>query len=298
MADTAGQIDIRGINIDTVSKDMLNEAVIFKNEVTVENTPNREIRWYQKTSGYLTGTTVTALTTGMRIGDVPYGARPFILEQSWTRNTSYVKKYFVESPTIDMEDETDSDVQVFLRNTEDLTAAVAYELDGDIWDVATENQSPSNINSVTSTAAWDAASGQDPYEDVAEAEQKIRQQTKEKVKNLSLYLNAKNYKALKVWLVSTKGSSIPGFSSQLVEDGVLMMFDGKRVVVSENVTADYAAVGDMKRAVVYKEFMPLTTRIIEGGELTGIGRKIRCWTHGIALLVRPKYMALISNTDT
>lgn len=296
MADTAGQIDIRGINIDTISKDMFDEALIFYNEVTVETTPNREIRWYQKTSGYLTGTSVTAGT--LRIGDVPYGARPFILEQSWTRNTSYVKKYFVESPTIDMEDETDNDVQVFLRNTEDLVNSVAFDLDGDIFDVATENQTPSNINSVTSTAAWDAASGQDPYEDVNEAEQKIREQTKEQPKNLTLYLSAKGYKDLKVWLVSTKGSSIPGFSSQLVENGVLMMFDGKRVVVSENVANDCAVVADLKRAVVYKEFMPLTTRIIEGGELTGIGRKIRCWAHGIALLVRPKYVAYIANTET
>jgi len=199
MADTAGQIDIRGVDIDKISKDMLDEATIFKNEVTVESTPSREIRWYQKTSGYLTGTSVTAGT--LKIGDIPYGARPFILEQSWTRNTSYVKKYFVESPTIDMEDETDNDVQVFMRNTEDLTNAVAYDNDGDIWDVASENVTPSNINSVTATAAWDAASGQDPYEDIQEAEQKIREQTKEKVKNLKLYLSAKGYKDLKVWIV-------------------------------------------------------------------------------------------------
>lgn len=295
MADTAGQIDIRGVDIDKISKDMFDEAVIFKNEVTVEPTPNREIRWFQKTSGYLTGTSVTAGT--LKIGDIPYGARPFILEQSWTKNTSYVKKYFVESPTIDMEDETDNDVQVFMRNTEDLTAAVAYDNDGDIWDVASENVTPSNINSVTATAAWDAASGQDPYEDIAEAEQKIREQTKEQPKNLALYVSAKGYKDLKVWLVSQKGSAIPGFSSKIVENGVLLEFDGKRLVVSENVTADYAMVADLKRAVIYKEFMPLTTRIIEGGELTGIGRKIRCWMHGIALLVRPKYVALISNTE-
>jgi len=295
MADTAGQIDIRGVDIDKISKDMLDEATIFKNEVTVESTPSREIRWYQKTSGYLTGTSVTAGT--LKIGDIPYGARPFILEQSWTRNTSYVKKYFVESPTIDMEDETDNDVQVFMRNTEDLTNAVAYDNDGDIWDVASENVTPSNINSVTATAAWDAASGQDPYEDIQEAEQKIREQTKEKVKNLKLYLSAKGYKDLKVWIVSVKGSAIPGLSSKIAENGVLQEFDGKPVIVSENVTADYAMVADLKKAVIYKEFMPLTTRIIEGGELTGIGRKIRCWMHGIALLVRPKYVALISNTE-
>ena len=289
MADTAGQVDLRGLQIDRVSKDMFEEALIFKKHVKVEKTSAREIRWYQKTSGYLTA------TSPAKISAIAYGARPFVLEQSWTRNTSNVKKYMLDSPLINMEDESDSDVQVFMNNAEDLTAAVANDLDGDIWDVATESQTPTNINSVTSTAAWDAASGQDPYKDISEAEKLIRQQTKRPVKNLNIYLSAKDYDSLKVWLVSTKGSSIPGFSSQLVEKGVVIMFDGKRVVVSENVTADYALVADLNRSVTYKEFKPLTTVFIKE---EGIGRKIRIWTHGIALLVRPKYTALISNTQT
>lgn len=288
MADTAGQAEIRGINIDTVSKDMFEEALIFMDDVKKETTSAREIRWYQKTSGYLT------LTSPTKISNIAFGAKPFVLEQSWTRNTSYVKKYILDSPWINMEDESDSDVQVFMNNAEDLTAAVANDVDGDIWDVATESQSPVNINSVTSTAAWDAASGQDPYKDVSEAERLIRQQTKRPPRDLALYLNAKDYDSLKVWLVSTKGASIPGFSSQIVEGGVVLRFDGKRVVISENVTADYALVADLSQSVVYKEFKPLTTVFITE---EGIGRKIRVWHHGIALLVRPKYNALISNTQ-
>lgn len=288
MADKAGQAEIRGIEIDKVSKDMFEEALIFKKEVKTEKTAAREIRWYQKTSGYLTVTAPATIT-------VPYGARPFVLEQSWTRNTSYVKKYMLDSPLINMEDESDSDVQVFMNNAEDLTAAVANKLDGDIWDVATENQTPVNINTVAATAAWDAASGQNPYEDIAESEQLIREQTNRPVKNLTLYVSAKGHKDLKVWLVTTKGSSIPGFSSQLVENGMLLVFDGKRVIVSENVTADKALVADLSRSTIYKEFKSLTTVFIKE---EGIGRKIRVWTHGIALLVRPKYNCLITNTET
>lgn len=289
MADTAGQAEIRGINIDKISKDMFEEALIFKKEVKVESTPSREIRWYQKTSGYLT------MTAPEKISPIAYGARPFVLEQSWTRNTSYVKKYMLDSPMINMEDESDSDVQVFLNNTDDLTAAVAYDLDGDIWDVTTENQTPVNINTVAATACWDAASGQNPYEDIAESEQLIREQTKRPVKNLTLYVSAKGHKDLKVWLVTVKGSSIPGFSSQLAKDGILVVFDGKRLVVSENVTADKALVADLNKSTVYKEFRSLTTVFIKE---EGIGRKIRVWTHGIALLVRPKYNCLITNTET
>lgn len=288
MADTAGQAELRGLNIDKVSKDLFEEALIFKKEVTVQPTSAREIRWYQKTSGYIT------LTSPAKISPIAFGARPFVNEQSWTRNSSQIVKYFLESPTINMEDESDNDVQVFMNNAEDLTEAVANDLDGDIWDVASENQSASLINGVTSTAAWDATSGQNPYEDIAEAEMLIRQQTKRPVKNLTLYISAQGHKDLKVWLVTIKGTSIPQFSSQLVKDGSLLMFDGKRVVVSENVTADFAMVADLSRSVIYKEFKALTTAIIKD---EGIGRKIRIWTHGIALLVRPQYNTLISNTQ-
>lgn len=288
MADGAGQAEIRGMNIDKVSKDMFEEALIFKKEVKIENTPSRQIRWYQKTSGYLTS------TTPAKISNIPYGARPFVLRQTWTRNTSYTKKYLLDSEMIDMEDETDSDVQVFLNTAQDLTEAVAYDLDGDIWDVVSESQSPTNINDVTSTAAWDAASGQDPYADITESEQLIREQTK-KNPVLKIYLNAKDHKSLKDWLVTTKGSSIPGFSSQLIENKPLLVFDSKQVIVSENVTADYAMVANLEKAAIYKEFMGLRTWIITE---EGIGRKLRVGTNGITLLVRPKYVALISNTQS
>lgn len=287
MTDGAGQALIKGLNIDKVSKDMLEEASIFKREVKNESTSSREIRWYQKTSGLLTATSPAVISA------IAYGARPFVLRRTWTRNTSHTKKYLLDSELIDMEDESDSDVQVFLNTAEDLTDAVAFDRDKDIWDVASESQSPSLINDVTSTAAWDATSGQNPYEDVAEAEQLIREGTK-RSPVLKVYVSAKGHKDLKVWLVTVKGSSIPGLSSQLVDNRPLLMFDSKQLIVSENVTADFAMVANLERGVIYKEFMGLRTWIITE---EGIGRKIRIGTNGIALLVRPEYIALISNTE-
>lgn len=288
MADKAGQADIRGLFIDKDTQKYFEEALVFKNMVTTKSTPSRQIRWYQKTSGYLTATAPT------KISPVAEGARPFVLQQSWTRNTSYVKKYMVDSPMINMEDESDSDVMVFQDNLRDVVDAVAYNLDADIWDVASESQSPSNINSVTSTAAWDAGSGQDPIEDIEEAKQKIREQTKRNLRNGVLLVSAKGAKDLLVWLISTKGANIPNFASEKVSSGVLGKLLDLTVVVSENVTADYAMVGDLSQAVEYREFMPLQTAIIKE---EGIGRKIRVWTHGIAILRQPKYLALISNTE-
>jgi len=62
--DTAGEQDLRGLDIDKISKDLFEEALIFKKEVKNESTSAREIRWYQKTAGYIT------LTTPARISPI------------------------------------------------------------------------------------------------------------------------------------------------------------------------------------------------------------------------------------
>jgi hypothetical protein len=289
MADYAGQADIRGLFIEKETQKYFEEALIFKNLVTTKSTPSRTIRWYQKTSGYLTA------TSPAKISPVAEGARPFVLQQSWTRNTSYVKKYMVDSPMIKMEDETDSDVAVFQDNLRDDLDAVAYDLDSDIWDVATEGQIAVNINSVTADNEWDDYTNATPIEDIEEAKQEIREQTKRTIRNGVLLVNAQGAKDLIVYLIQTKGSSIPNFASEKVSSGVLGKLLDLTIVVSENVTSDYALVGDLSQAVEYREFIPITTAIIKE---EGIGRKIRCWTHGIALLVKPKYLTLLDNLVT
>ena len=287
MADTSGQALIRGINLDKKARNYQNEESIFYKEVNVQKTSSREIRYYQRTSGYLTATSPASIV-------VAEGSTPFVLETSWTRNTSYTKKYSLDSPMITVEDEKDSEVKVFMDNLEEITGAVVNKRDSDIWDIATENQSASNINSVTSTAAWDAASGQDPNEDVSEAIQKIREQTKRKVVNPKLYVSAKGEKDLKVWMTSIKGSSWSEIASKIIIDGVLTRFGGCTVVVSETVTPDYAMVAELKKSTEYFEFFSLTTAIITEKL---VGRKIRIMTNGIAVLTRPKFNTLISNTE-
>lgn len=291
MADTAGQALIRGINIDKVSKDYEDESLIFKKLITVTPTKARECRYYQKTSGFLSSSTRALITAPVKTRNIAPGARPFVVEQSWTRDNVYTKKYFLESPIINMEDESDSEVKVFLDNMRDVVEAVAFDEDADIWDVVTENQSPSLINSTAANATWAAASGQDPFEDIMEAKMEIRQQTQKSIRNGVLLVNAQGEKDLLVWLVSTKGSSIPNFASEKVGSGTLAGIAGLNVVVSENVTATFALVADLKRACEYKQFMPLQTWIINE---EGIGRKIRVSTNGTALLIRPKFVSLIT----
>jgi hypothetical protein len=129
MVDTSAQKEIRGIDIDKLAKGFADEELVLKNFVTNSTTKAREIRWYQKTAGFLTATPSTENITSSLIPNVAFKARPFVTEQSWTRQTSYIRKYFVESPWLSDEDIKDSDIDLLATNMRDLVRAVQNQVD-------------------------------------------------------------------------------------------------------------------------------------------------------------------------
>lgn len=290
MADKSGMAEIRGIDIDKVAKGFAEEDMIFKRYCLETNTSAREIRWYQKTAGYLSGTTTTGMTSEL-MDNTDQLAMPTVVEQSWTRNTSYVRKYFVSSPVISEEDIKDSDIDVLLGNIHDLTRAIARRVDTRIWNVMTESQSAVNINHVAITNEWDDYSNCSPVADLMQAKAYIRTYGYDP-EGAILFLNPNEHMYLINWLIATKGSSIPSFSSSTLEKGVVMEILGLKVVVSQNVTADYAAVVVPKQACTWKTFIPITARQVEE---VGIGTRIRVWEEGEAILTDPKCVTLLSN---
>ena len=289
MADGSGQADIRGIDIDKLAKGFADEENVFKRVCTVSKTSAREIRFYRKTSGFLDSTDTTGITAS-QIANTAERARPVVVEQTWTRVQAFARKYFVESPTISIEDIRDSDVDVLATNVRDLVRAVSRQVDKRIYDVITTD----NGNTNASTAAWDAASGQDPIEDILNAKQLIREDSYNP-EGAYLLLSPKDHKNLITWLISTKGSSIPSFASQHVVDGVVMEILGLRVLVSNNVDADEAAVVVPSRCMTWKSFTPLTSAVIDD---PGIGKKIRVWEEGEAIMTDTNACCIITNTAT
>ncbi|MEK6554145.1 MAG: hypothetical protein AABZ31_02805, partial [Bdellovibrionota bacterium] len=216
MVSASGEAAIRGIDISKLAVGFADEENQFKKVCTVSKTAAREVRFYRKTSGFLDSTDTTAITAS-QIANVSERSRPVVVEQTWTRVTKYVRKYFVESPLISEEDIRDSDIDVLATNVRDLVRAVSRQVDKIIYDVITAD----NGNTNASTAAWDAGSGQDPIEDLMEAKQLIREDGYDP-EGAFLLLSPKDHKSLLTWLISTKGSSIPSFSSERVKDGVVM----------------------------------------------------------------------------
>lgn len=292
MADSSGQALIRGLDIDKLAKGFADEAIILKRYVQNTTTSAREMRWYQKTAGVLTGVSTTGLTAN-RIANVGERALPSVVEQSWTRNTSYVRKYFVESPTISMEDIKDSDLDILATNVRDLVRAVSNQVDTRIYDVLTESLSPVNILTTAAVAdGWDDTVTGDPVKDLLVGKRKIRAQGYDP-EGAILYINPIEHENLIHYLISTKGSSIPNFSSEKVQSGTVMNILGLNVVVSQNATTDYALMFVPNRAATWKAFTSISTAVMDE---PGIGKKIRVWEEGECLLTDPKAVHLTTDT--
>ena len=302
MADKSGQADIRGIDIDKLAKGFADEEYILKQFCTIVNTSAREIRWYKRTAGTLDSTDTSGITASQIYNASDQLGLPVVVEQSWTRETSYVKKFFVESPTISTEDIKDSDIDVLAGNLRDLVRSVAQQVNIRIFSVLSEaaagtptTPNPTNVNTAAATGTgWDDTTSGNPITDILYGKTQIATYNYNP-EGAIMVLHPEDHEHLLSWLISTKGSSIPNFASQRVGDGVVMEILGLRVVVTTNVTKDNAYIFVPQRALTWKQFIPLTTATIEDA---GIGTKIRVWEEGEALLTDPRAVHIITDTIT
>jgi len=292
MADKQGQAEIRDLFIDKLVKGFADEELVFDRYVTSGATTAREIRWVQKTAGFLTSPTTSGMTTDLI--ETSEGSRPVVLAQSWTRNTSYVKIWKAETETIADEDIKDNMVDLLSTHLRDVVRAVSKKKNDHIYNVLTEDQTAVNINSFATTSIggdqWDAANDAgDPIKDIEWAKKLIRDNNYEPT---HLFLNPKDYHSLITWIYH-KGAQAPSVGGQMVMNGVLSNVASLSVVVSNSVVTDSAVVCNPKEAVTYREFMPMKSATIEDPM---IGIKVRVATEGIGLLTDPKAVCLITDT--
>jgi len=285
MAETSGMAELRGIQIDTLSKGFADEEMILRKFLTNTPTSAREVRWYKKTTGFLT------VSPPQSVLSAP-GAMPTVVEQSLTRQTSYVNEYFVSSPILTDEDIKDSDPDILAINIRDLVRKIEKTIDTAIYDAITD------ATGIETTAAigtgWDDTTNGNPIKDLLTAKRKIRVNGYNP-EGAILYINPIEHENLINYLITVKGSSIPSFSSALMGPGVVMEILGLRVVVSENATTDEALVFVPQRAATWKSFMELTTRAIDEPL---IGTTIRVKEAGITLVTDVGAVHVTTDTVT
>lgn len=293
MADTVGMEQIRGLNVTKAVTGFALQSYVFKDRLClVQPSSSWQERYYQETTADLTN--AAAGGTANQVEDVPRLANYPHGEVSWTQQNSYHKKFGMET-RISYEDAISNDVDVIARSLLRIGRAVAKAVDAEIWDVITENRTISNISGMTIAAGyeWDSATlaNRDPIQDILNAK-----------KVISIY----NYNPEGAFLClsPTDYANLLGnanvrnagqfYTPSVTERGEVGTICGLRILVSNNVTADYAAVVIGGEAATWKELASLQTRTIEDA---GIGTTIRAWEIGVCQLKNPKAVCLIINTQ-
>lgn len=289
VAEGIGQSTIRGLDIDKLVKGFADEEIIMKNYVTVTPTSAREIRWYQKTAGFIDSEDTSGITSSQIV--TTSKSLPVVVNQTWTRNTSYVKKFFAASELISEEDLKDNDVDVLATLIRDVVRGVERQVDLHIINTIAENFSAVNVQSISITNEWDDYANQTCIEDLAKAREYLKNYNYEP-NGAILLIRPDVERFLLNYLIAVKGSSIPQFASSKVENAVLLEILGFKVVTSTLVTSDYGIVFVPQRACTFKQFMPISSATITD---EGIGKTIRVWEEGVALLTDPKSVVLFDN---
>ena len=292
MADTAAQADIRGIDIQKFSEGFKNVGVVLSAYIPTVATTSRELRWYSKTSGagssnFLSSPTTTGITTDMI--ETASKAMPVVIENSYTRNTNYVKKFFASSPLISIEDIKDCDPDVWGELIKDTVRAVNKKKDAralTVLDAAGCGTAAATGN------GWNVDADGDPVLDFLAAIESIESYGYN-ADDLIAYMNPAEKKWLLRWLITVKGSSIPGFSSSKIENGEVISLMGIKIVSDPLRPTDTVTIFSPSQAVKYKEFVALTTATIDE---PGVGKTVRVWTEGEFIRYNP--LAVFKLTDT
>ena len=277
---TVEQANIRGLDIDKAVKGFALTNYIFKNHVTTSTMSGDSIRWYAETATDLTATDPS------KVANIAPLATFTNLEPNWTRNTSYPRKYGARG-FISLEDLKSADIDILARTLLRLTRAVIKQVDTRIYAV---------IAATTNTAAagvpWSTTATCQPITDILSG-QKVIATYDYDISSGEIWMNPANHMELKNYLITTKGSSIPGFSSEKVRTGVVMNLLGWDVVVSNNVTDGQVILGLPKTACTWKTYTDTTAQTVDK---PGLGKEVLVWEMGEAILTDPYAVFKLTST--
>lgn len=298
MADTTGQADIRSMDINKLAVGFA-EAMPspLRSIIRGANTTSREIRWWKKTAGFIDTTDTTGMTAS-RIGYQAELSIPEVVEQTMTRQTSYVKIFKANSQSISEEDKKDSDPDIYGAHVRDIVRAVQRQVEQRIYDVLGEastsgTPSPSLVPTAGATAdGWNDVATGDPIADINAGIESLKLYSYA-TDNIYICMNQAEEKHLKNYLINVKGSSIPQFASDQVTKTNVMEILGCKVVVSTLFTTDWVLMLTPEMGV-YKSFMPLSAKEVYD-EITG-SYKIVVKESGECLLENPEAGYWISDT--
>jgi len=290
MADTSGMQDLRAEDIDRIVRGFALQEYKFKQIVMISSSNAWKESYYQETATELSGGTGSAVKGVPRLANFPAA------EVSWTKQSSYVEKYGIED-VISWEDAITNNIDVIARTLLRIARAVTKAVDDEIWDVLTESQSPSNINSVTIAAGdeWDSATvaNRDPIQDLLNARKEITKDNYDMSSGKGFALvNPTDFANLLGNANVVNAGQF--YTDQPSKNGRVGKIVGLDLIESNSVTDDYCLVGVKQECATWKAAIPLQVHVMIDA---GIKYTIRAFEMGVTQLINPAALCLIENTQ-
>jgi len=281
-----GTADLRAEVVDKTIKGFATAAYKFKQAVTISTTSAWKNTFFRENPSALSS------PSGNNIKGIPRGSNFPQAVVEWEKVETYIEKYGLED-NIFWEDILTNDVDVMSRTMFRIAEGVAKAVDDEIWDVLTESQSPSNIQSISCTYPWDHATSAAIIDNLMEAKQKIGEYNYSTA-NLMCFISEKDHRSVVNYLAE-KGSQFPTIGTEMAKNGRAGKLVGINFVVSNSVTASYALVVAPKICATWKQAVPLQSTTVKDDYK---GTRIRAVEMGVTQLTDPKACVLLDGTQS
>jgi hypothetical protein len=280
------EVEQRYENIDRAVKAVAALDYKLKTLCTIDSSSAWTESYFQETNSDQTDG-----LTGSSIRGVPqYAPFPFF-DVTETKVSTAVQKYAGES-IISIEAEQSATIPMLQRKIYRLSQKITYQVDKAIESVM--SASAGNTFAITAGSEWDSATvaNRDPLYNILYGINMLRADGIDALNgNGYLVVNGTDYTNI---ISNSKIVNHPTFQSvSSVQNGVVNMLAGLKIMVSETVTADQAYIVVSKLALTWKEASALTTKTIDDA---GKSTTIRAWERGVCQIPVPNAVCKITNT--
>ena len=280
-----GSSSLRAEVIDKVIRDIAKPSYKFKQAVRIVKTNAWKQTFFRASTTVLTG------KTGASVEGIPRGAAFPRATPTTEEVNSYIVKYGLED-FITFEDVMSSEIDQVKQIIFKLTQATVSAVDGRIWNTLSENQSASNIQSVTigGQNGWDGSSAS-IIDDLMNAKQLIGEANYD-TSRLMAFINERDHRSI-VNYMAEKGAQWTGVGNDMAKNGKAQKVAGIQLVVSNNVTASYSLVVVPKVCGAWRESVSLRSDLKKDAFK---GTRIRVVEMGVAQLTDPDAVVLMVGT--
>lgn len=291
MPDTFSEADVRRQTWEADIKGFAAKRYVMKDLVMSTTGTAWNNSFYQKTATSLTG------GTGSNVKGIPRGADFPFVERGVTLKNAIILQHGGET-RIYWIDILTSNVRVEAESISDVSDAVVYSTDLNIYQTLSENDTPSTINTVAITAGyeWDSATiaNRDPVTDLLNCIAAVLTD-RYPIISSGRGFAAMNEATYALLMSNSKVMNHPTFKmngSPVIENGMLAQLVGLNIRVSPVITNDKVLVGVAKTCGTWVETQPLTVDVIIDPQKM---YTIRASEIGVCQLTDPESLCLLTN---